>query len=61
MSSEIAVVFASGDAAPLLRGELKDSIVLSKPYDATKLVAAVRTALGEKVIARYAATSGEAS
>ncbi|WP_419899430.1 PAS domain-containing protein [Roseomonas sp. USHLN139] len=43
----IGVVFASGDAAPLLRGELAGSVVLTKPYDAAGLTAAVRSALDQ--------------
>ncbi|MBE7213116.1 MAG: response regulator, partial [Gluconacetobacter diazotrophicus] len=40
----IGVVFASGEAAPLPRGELADSVALPKPYDAAALLSAVRTA-----------------
>jgi CheY-like chemotaxis protein len=46
---DIGVVFASGDAAPLLRGELTGSIVLTKPYGAAGLTSAVSTALGRGV------------
>jgi PAS domain S-box-containing protein len=41
----LGVVFASGDASPLPRGELSGSVILAKPYDAAALVAAVRAAL----------------
>ena len=60
---DLGVVFASGDAAPLLRGELTGSIVLAKPYNADQLAAAVRTALGGHGTAtiRHPASAGEAS
>ncbi|WP_206684240.1 hybrid sensor histidine kinase/response regulator [Teichococcus aerophilus] len=43
--SDIGIVFASGDAAPLLRGELAGSVSLTKPYDGASLVAAVLACL----------------
>lgn len=42
----IGVVFASGQAAPLLRGDLAGSVVLTKPYNAAALTSAVEEALG---------------
>lgn len=42
---DIGVVFASGEAAPLLRGDLAGSVVVTKPYDAAALTAAVEDAV----------------
>ncbi|MEH3087662.1 MAG: response regulator [Xylophilus ampelinus] len=51
---DLAVVFASGDAAPLPRGELTGSLILSKPYDADALVAAVRAGIAFRLGASHA-------
>ncbi len=52
----LAVVFASGDASPLPRGELSGSVILAKPYDAAALAAAVRSAIdGAATVAPAAA------
>jgi CheY-like chemotaxis protein len=42
---DLPMVFASGDASPLPRGELSGSVILHKPYGATALVDAVHSAL----------------
>lgn len=42
---DLVVIFASGDASPLLRGELSGSLILAKPYGSAALVAAVQAAL----------------
>ena len=41
---ELVTIFASGDASPLLRGELSGSLILAKPYTSAALVAAVKSA-----------------
>lgn len=42
---ELVTIFASGDASPLLRGELSGSLILAKPYTSAALVSAVKAAL----------------
>ncbi|WP_082702756.1 response regulator [Pseudacidovorax intermedius] len=41
----LVVIFASGEASPLPRGELSGSLILGKPYTSADLVAAVQSAL----------------